>query len=65
MEYAKTRNPHGRLTRARDVANVRGGAGGENTYWMTGNTIPRGWRARGRWDNLGHDTRNDKSHYPA
>lgn len=39
MEFAKARNPHGRLTTPEDVARCIGVLCDENTYWMTGNTI--------------------------
>ncbi|MDQ6665528.1 MAG: SDR family oxidoreductase, partial [Acidobacteriota bacterium] len=39
MEIALSRNPHGRLTTPVDVAKCIGALWGENTYWMTGNTI--------------------------
>jgi len=39
MEYAKTRNPHHRLTTPIDVARCIGVLCQENTYWMTGNTL--------------------------
>jgi enoyl-[acyl-carrier protein] reductase III len=39
IEFAKARNPHGRLTTPDDVAKCIGVLCHENTYWMTGNTI--------------------------
>ena len=39
MEYAKARNPHHRLTTPIDVARCIAALCGENTYWMTGNTL--------------------------
>ena len=39
IEFAKARNPHGRLTTPEDVARCIGVLCDENTYWMTGNTI--------------------------
>jgi len=39
MSFAKTRNPHGRLTTPQDVAKCIAVLCQENTYWMTGNTI--------------------------
>jgi NAD(P)-dependent dehydrogenase (short-subunit alcohol dehydrogenase family) len=39
MEFAKIRNPHGRLTTTEDVAKCIGVLCDANTHWMTGNTI--------------------------
>jgi enoyl-[acyl-carrier protein] reductase III len=39
MDFAKLRNPNGRLTTPEDVAKCVGVLANENTYWMTGNTI--------------------------
>jgi enoyl-[acyl-carrier protein] reductase III len=39
MQMALARNPHHRLTRPRDVAKCIGVLCGEETYWMTGNTL--------------------------
>jgi enoyl-[acyl-carrier protein] reductase III len=39
VEFARARNPHGRLTRPEDVARCIAVLSHENTYWMTGNTI--------------------------
>ena len=39
MEIATARNPHHRLTRPVDVARCIAALCGENTYWMTGNTL--------------------------
>ncbi len=38
-EYARQRNPHGRLTQPEDIARCVSSLMSENTYWMTGNTI--------------------------
>ncbi len=38
-EFARLRNPHGRLTRPEDVSRAIAALAGEGTYWMTGNTI--------------------------
>ncbi|MGH9436720.1 MAG: SDR family oxidoreductase [Terriglobia bacterium] len=38
-EYARARNPGGRLTAPADVASAIGALMSENTYWMTGNVI--------------------------
>lgn len=38
-EFARARNPHGRLTRPEDVARALATLAHENTYWITGNTI--------------------------
>jgi enoyl-[acyl-carrier-protein] reductase (NADH) len=39
IEFAKIRNPHGRLTTTEDVAKCIGVLCDPNTHWMTGNTI--------------------------
>jgi enoyl-[acyl-carrier-protein] reductase (NADH) len=39
IEFAKIRNPHGRLTTPEDVAKCIGVLVDANTHWMTGNTI--------------------------
>jgi len=39
IEAARARNPHHRLTTPRDVAKCIGVLCGEETYWMTGNTL--------------------------
>src|SRR6266849_813928 len=39
IEFAKIRNPHGRLTTPEDVAKCIGVLCDANTHWMTGNTI--------------------------
>jgi NAD(P)-dependent dehydrogenase (short-subunit alcohol dehydrogenase family) len=39
LAHALARNPNGRLTRPEDVARCIGVLSGEETYWMTGNTI--------------------------
>jgi enoyl-[acyl-carrier protein] reductase III len=39
VEFARARNPHGRLTRPEDVARCIAVLAHEDTYWMTGNTI--------------------------
>ena len=39
VEFARMRNPHGRLTRPEDVARCIAVLAQEGTYWMTGNTI--------------------------
>ncbi len=39
LEFARARNPHGRLTTPEDVAKCIGVLCDANTYWMTGNTI--------------------------
>jgi len=39
MEFARIRNPHGRLTTPEDVAKCIGALCDANTHWMTGNTI--------------------------
>jgi enoyl-[acyl-carrier protein] reductase III len=39
IEFAKIRNPHGRLTTTEDVAKCIGVLCDANTHWMTGNTI--------------------------
>jgi NAD(P)-dependent dehydrogenase (short-subunit alcohol dehydrogenase family) len=39
IEMAKLRNPHHRLTTPADVAKCIAVLSGENTYWMTGNTV--------------------------
>jgi enoyl-[acyl-carrier protein] reductase III len=39
MQMARARNPHHRLTTPRDVAKCIGALCGEETYWMTGNTL--------------------------
>jgi NAD(P)-dependent dehydrogenase (short-subunit alcohol dehydrogenase family) len=38
-EFARTRNPHGRLTRPEDVARAIALLADERSYWITGNTI--------------------------
>lgn len=38
-EFARMRNPNGRLTRPEDVARAISALAVEGTYWMTGNTI--------------------------
>lgn len=38
-EFARARNPHGRLTRPEDVARAIAALSHEDTYWITGNTI--------------------------
>lgn len=48
-EFARARNPHGRLTRPEDVARCLVVLAGEATYWMTGNTI----RVDGGEDSVG------------
>ena len=39
ISFARSRNPHGRLTTPKDVAKCIAVLCHENTYWMTGNTI--------------------------
>jgi len=39
IELAKLRNPHHRLTTPEDVAKCIAVLSGEDTYWMTGNTV--------------------------
>ena len=39
IEFARIRNPHGRLTMTEDVAKCIGVLCDANTHWMTGNTI--------------------------
>ncbi|HUJ23185.1 MAG TPA: SDR family oxidoreductase [Bryobacteraceae bacterium] len=39
LEFARARNPQGRLTRTEDVAKCIGVLSQPETYWMTGNTI--------------------------
>ncbi len=39
VEFARMRNPYGRLTTPQDVARCIAVLSQENTYWMTGNTI--------------------------
>lgn len=39
MEFARQRNPHGRLTTPQDVAAAIGALARHETYWMTGNVI--------------------------
>jgi len=39
LEFARIRNPHGRLTTPEDVAKCIGVLCDANTHWMTGNTI--------------------------
>jgi NAD(P)-dependent dehydrogenase (short-subunit alcohol dehydrogenase family) len=49
IEFARVRNPHGRLTRPEDVARAIAVLAQEGAYWITGNTI----RVDGGEDSVG------------
>jgi NAD(P)-dependent dehydrogenase (short-subunit alcohol dehydrogenase family) len=49
VEFARARNPHGRLTRPEDVASAIALLAQEGAYWITGNTI----RVDGGEDSVG------------